>query len=993
MTRQLLRAACSAVLILGTAGAGAQSLPSTPRAWESVVVPGGFAAFQHAIPTGGTADDSRAIPLAIELSFAGLDGMRVSRNIAQYAALLRRLRHHRDALSSDRTITLASREQRRERFDELLQVLGLEYDRNERKVRAGDDRAAAERARQLELAGLPLVDIADRLNAGASVTLVTRDAVAPLPLGAAFWRDRFDPAPPPDDLLFAILSSREMSSLYYALLGFDDATLEAARAEAALSSALIRHALVLPIVVPALRIRDGRVVPPGPPNAAPLWEDLVGKRLDRPGDFVNSLLAADQGRLAYFYRTASVVPHAALSTSKDGMRRLYSTFAGTLDGWQPNAMVQPPFPGPADVLIDLAVQADGAIAGPPWRDFWRRALESDEWPSDSAREVARVDRTRRLNSADLLELLCPQACDTRKMAAFALLQREFPQPSPEMMPALLGIVRARLRYPSLALAIGRMKLGDPAVYSELGSVAARVETLSQPSQAIAIVQLQSALELLARLRAVGAPAAIIRERAGALAALPVNRDGFDGGLVRWLGQVFPAAADESVDDVAVRSLAGAAWQTPGPSVEWEGSKYRVDIAATEEARIHAVREKFSANALSTAARLVRIADGAPDALAANAADATIAALAETMSAAIDLGAVSWPGTPTSIDSFGPLATEVVNDLRRARASDRGRIERAVQPLRRAADAIAADALAALVYSLAIQDPENPFVMSRELPRRHHLQPEGIGGNRVSPWELAGERTPERAMRYISGSLLALSAGVPQLAVRRMVAARPTEEPNMALVVAAELQRTAALATPWSVDDEDLGRIESARARGAAMVQAIADTASLDRVMARAGIAGPRAGWLRWTMANGRTVSDMMTNEDLVRAGGIELRSSSWGVTAAVGTCICLTVPSLSWEMRGMPRQPDQAAITIVEPALRTALEIRQRRLPSALAPGVLALVVTDIIERSALPHHSDVPAIGAAVRRVSSTVFDDYVAAVAARGPLVPVSDEPRAAR
>jgi hypothetical protein len=147
------------------------------------------------------------------------------------------------------------------------------------------------------------------------------------------------------------------------------------------------------------------------------------------------------------------------------------------------------------------------------------------------------------------------------------------------------------------------------------------------------------------------------------------------------------------------------------------------------------------------------------------------------------------------------------------------------------------------------------------------------------------------------------------------------------------------------------------------------------------------------MANGRTVSDMMTNEDLVRAGGIELRSSSWGVTAAVGTCICLTVPSLSWEMRGMPRQPDQAAITIVEPALRTALEIRQRRLPSALAPGVLALVVTDIIERSALPHHSDVPAIGAAVRRVSSTVFDDYVAAVAARGPLVPVSDEPRAAR
>ena len=95
----------------------------------------------------------------------------------------------------------------------------------------------------------------------------------------------------------------------------------------------------------------------------------------------------------------------------------------------------------------------------------------------------------------------------------------------------------------------------------------------------------------------------------------------------------------------------------------------------------------------------------------------------------------------------------------------------------------------------------------------------------------------------------------------------------------------------------------------------------------------------------------------------------------------------------MPRQPEQAAITIVEPALRVALEIRQRHLPSALAPGVLALVVTDLIERAALPHHSDAPAIGAAVRNVSSSRFDDYVAAVAARGPLVPVSEEPRAAR
>ncbi len=69
--------------------------------------------------------------------------------------------------------------------------------------------------------------------------------------------------------------------------------------------------------------------------------------------------------------------------------------------------------------------------------------------------------------------------------------------------------------------------------------------------------------------------------------------------------------------------------------------------------------------------------------------------------------------------------------------------------------------------------------------------------------------------------------------------------------------------------------------------------------------------------------------------------------------------------------------------MRAAIEVQRRKLPAAIAPGVLSLLMTDVAERTALPHHADVPAIGEAVRRIPTRRFDDYVAAVAARGPLV----------
>ena len=239
-------ALCSA--LIAAAGSvrstGVTIEPSNGMAWESVVVPGGFSAAQRAASLEGTVEDWRTIPLLIELSYRGIEGLRITRSLATYSQTLRSLQVRGRAISPDRVITLENGSARRTDFEILLDALGLERAADPRTVRFKPDAEAQARVEILADAGLPMREAVDRLNSGRSLSLETRDAMAPLPLGAAFWQRRFEPAPPLYDLLWAILSSREMASLYYGLLGADGVTLRAIGGDAKLESALVEHARI-----------------------------------------------------------------------------------------------------------------------------------------------------------------------------------------------------------------------------------------------------------------------------------------------------------------------------------------------------------------------------------------------------------------------------------------------------------------------------------------------------------------------------------------------------------------------------------------------------------------------------------------------------------------------------------------------------------------------------------------------------------------------------
>ncbi len=977
MTPRLFSFALSAALIAAAGGVRTSSVPVNGGAWETVIVPGSFAAAHRAASLGGPVEDWRTIPLLIELSFGGPEGLRITRSLEAHAAMLRSLRTHGRAISPDWNISLAHRSSRGTDFDRLLDTLGLEFGADGRSVRFKPDPATQRKVEILAAAGLPMDTIVEQLNAGGTVSIATRDALAPLPLGAAFWERRFTTVPPSDDLLWAILASREMASLYYGLLALDGPTLRAVVAHPKLESALVEHALILPTIAPTLRIENGQVRTPGGREAAHLWQALVGKAIDNPAEFSDALLGRDEGRLAYFYATVARLPPASAEwvmggTSGDGdsrrkaFRRLYDVFRGALGEWRPNAFSSPTTHSPADVLNSLMMTQAGTVAGPRWIEFWQRVFQSDSWPADATREVGSIDDRRVMGAAEILEAICPDACDPLRLDAVLLLQHALPDPTLADTAGLLTAARARIRYPALALAIEQMTLHDLAVYRQLGDLAARIDGLESSTRAVAEAQFQTAVAILARARALGAPVEWTADRIRSLADLPVSAAGFDGALVRWLEtSLMPSVSGETLQDAAVRALSGHGWQTPGATFEWEGLRYRVDFAATERERITEARERFSSNSLSDAIGLLRLADQIPEVVAAGRLEAFETTLTETAEGLDEIREVAWTGAPSAIENLRKLHGDVMGPLRRARTTDADRMQRAARILRQAADLVAADAAIALIYATALGDPHGPLALSRDLPRRHRFWREPRSAQRWTPWLPPFERQSDGAATHIAGALLGLDAGAPRMSVRRITARRPEQEPNLNATIADGLWRAAASHAPWTMTDEVIASLDDSRSRGAEVVQGW-DRGFDERILDDAGIAGPRAGWLRWSAARGAIDRDVPSLEDLVRLGREpETRAAQLSAVEGIRT-------------------------DFAEPLVRVAQELRARNVPAAFAPGVLMLFTTELIDHAAVPFPTDVDAVVGLVHRIPSARFDDYVAAVAARGPAVLIEEVER---
>jgi hypothetical protein len=275
----------------------------------------------------------------------------------------------------------------------------------------------------------------------------------------------------------------------------------------------------------------------------------------------------------------------------------------------------------AAALARVDVDAAGHPVAPASRGFWLRVGDSPELPGDPAGMLAASPDERPVDAAWLASLTNTSDVQLRadRLDQFAFSQRVFGGTPPGAIPDVFVATRAFRRYRKLMLTLERIGIRDPATYAAAARLATRLSPPDSARAFVATAQFQGALLLLWRMRMVGTlDAAGTDALVASLIAVPLNSlSQYQGGILRWLDQDLRGAIPpvESLEAAVQAAVAGPDATESGPRIEWEGKRYRIDVAAAERRRLEQVREKQGGAtldlALDLAAQARRLASAPP----------------------------------------------------------------------------------------------------------------------------------------------------------------------------------------------------------------------------------------------------------------------------------------------------------------------------------------------------------------------------------------------
>ena len=616
--------------------------------------------------------------------------------------------------------------------------------------------------------------------------------LVPVPLSAEVWsRAIFRRTVPPDQLVRAIVADRRAALVAHTLAALDDETL----------GYLSEHPSILVRLYESdapffagfggtLRIRAGRVVPPGGPEAVTLWESVLEAPVSSPERFLRALYGEFQGRLAYLYDTLAQLPEPnrrfalGLWVPDDAMRLLrFGEFArivaGSYGEWQLDLL---PFSKPlhdiAMSLLRIRVDASGAPAPPSSRAFWSEVFGSSSLDAAELASLAVDTADDPLDAAWLAATLGSNDLYWRgdRFDQFAFGQRVFGRAERSTWPDAVVALRALPRARMLLLTLERMGFTAPSLYALTARRAARIPT-GNPDEAFwTLAQLQASHALVARMMATGTIDQASGEKlVSTLYAVPLEGDRYLGGIAGWFqGELLPSLPDaDTLEGRLIRGLAGPA---PGPSaarLAWEGHDYRVDLAFAEAARLRAVREKQAGYSADVAIELYRVAQllgvRPLTVLAVNEASARLHALRETA------GARATPAPEVRSQGLAPTrsAIEVVDraivDLARSlRGNELRRAERVAPQLLETVDHVFAEALLSFAYALDLGDPDGTPLLARNVAVRHDFGFSRRDTNirARSAWAVPRQDFLPGVPWHIAGSVLGLDIALGSLALRR-----------------------------------------------------------------------------------------------------------------------------------------------------------------------------------------------------------------------------------
>lgn len=918
------------------------------------------------------------------------------------------------------TLDMARQGKSRKLLQAALRAAGLRLREAKRQYSVeeaeGDD-AAGVRAR-LKSVGVDASVLQQRLSKGDALALDIPAVTIPLPLSPQTWaRVVFERQVPARELFVAILRDPAARLLYHGLIGLDADT----RRWIGGQDELLRHLYRDPDAVrafalfgPALHVAAGRVVVPGDRVGAQRWSALLDTDVGQSARFVRRLFDRDGGRVAGLYFTIASVdePRQAFilgkatngSAGDERFRQLAASFANCYPSESSNYPFGVRPYDPALLLMEVDVTRDGALAGPPWRVFWTRALDGSELPGDPARELRDIADEGTIDAGWLVDAVCDSLAAVRRGIFETVLfgHRALVGLAESELPDALVAVRARRLYPAAMIALERAGVRRPSTFAAVARHAERIARVGDPARAITSAQqFQGALALTVT----AMQAETLDVEAGgrlleSLAAVRFDDERYDGRLAAWIaGEWLPAvrrlgpqnSTPPGAEETVIEALGGERADDHQPIV-WEGSQYVVDVGSFARKRLREVRTRQGGLTLDGVLTLSRLS------LALGRDDLTVAGVAALRA---DLSKLTPQLTlPQAAEELGEDALDVPDRLQQA-LRELARVDEA-RDLRRAKDVamdlgpvidfLTGHVLASWAYAPHLGGADGPALTGGDPSLRHQF-----GVRLTSPhkeekrWqvEIFGE-----SRGTVSGALLGLDAVLAQWSLRRLASNALPPKPTITDTDQSVFASSVAFSNPRRLTDEQRDRIAAASAAGTAALQAAGgDASALDAAAAKVMMSPWRRRVLSWLVSEDRErLDEWFSRAERARLGGLSPADvEAWGTASLFSGCLCLRMPRAIVPEVIVGRYLDGLMATrSPDLMLRIAVLLAEMKMPARLAQAVLSYGMRDFLDAVQPAHGADLAAFSEQAEKLSRPMVEDYLGAIAAIGPLRPLDPQER---
>jgi hypothetical protein len=573
--------------------------------------------------------------------------------------------------------------------------------------------------------------------------------------------------------------------------------------------------------------------------------------------------------------------------------------------------------------------------------------------------------------------------------------------APDLSRPAVEAVRAAGAYPALVATLERAGLTDLAVYAKAADRAARLSSINDEGRAArALSQFQGALALATRAAFRGSISTdVLAKLVTSLSSIDTtDRGDYEGRMVQWLetellSHVPPApaptttadGASEVLDNAAgpverdlLRFVAGAELIADAPFVDWEGTRYRVDMGSAETVRISRLIGENPHPYLSSARTIAGMADAIAEARATR---ESLRHDAETMDRIAQ--AVAW-------DRCRDANAEL---QRAARDGDVGTPPRLVSALRLLADDLLARGLKEFTYAAAMGQPERAPISADAAAMRHDFGLQVLGGHHTGPWRLpVAGGDPVRGWR-VTGSLLGLDVRLSEFALVRLSTKPPKRRPTLNDEDRRAFVESVALVDPARLTDGTRDAIATALRAGRARLASLQAPADAFRVADEIHLSPVRRTLLAWVVAHDvARVAAFFSPSELLWLGldGAPVAGAlqAWGAPGEgrLG-CLCLQL---------LDRRPFESlagrwgsaifASGFPDLNLRLAELLADMRMPGALLGPVLASATLDFVNSVNSRDEDDHRGLVEFVQSLTPERLEQYLALLTTDGPLVPVS-------